>query len=442
MSLRTSPPGAEVLVQDYRTPGEPWKSLGRTPLEDFPMPFGMLRWRIEKQGFEPLDATFAPGPLSRSVEYTLDAQGTIPPGMVRVAGGPFAFRNHPPVELDDFWLDRYEVTNRAFKEFVDGGGYARAAYWKQPFVKDGRTLTWSEAMPLFHDATGRPGPATWELGAYPDGQGAFPVGGISWFEAAAYAEFAQKALPTFYHWFKATDLGRGFNFADIVDLSNFGGKGPVAVGSLAGTSPYGSSDMAGNAREWCATRSARGQYILGGSWNEPAHSYIGEDESSPWSRLPVNGFRCARYTKAVPDLPPPVEWGWRNYAGAKPASGRGVPELPELLRVRPHRPPCHGRLRGGDRALAPRGDLLRRRPTATSACPRTSSCPATPGRRTRRSCSTRRAPPPSTRRATASRPATSTTSSAAGARSSTPSTRGPTSDGRAATRRGRTRTAT
>jgi predicted Ser/Thr protein kinase/dienelactone hydrolase len=320
MSLRTSPPGAEVLVQDYRTPGGTWRSLGRTPLQDFPMPFGMLRWRIEKEGFEPMDATFAPGPQARSVEYTLDAKGTIPPGMLRVSGGHFAFRNHPPVELDDFWLDRYEVTNRAFKEFVDSGGYERAAYWKQPFAKDGRTLTWSEAMPLFHDATGRPGPATWELGAYPDGQDDFPVGGISWFEASAYAAFAGKALPTFFHWYKATDLGQGSNFADIIELSNFGGKGPVAVGSLAGTSPYGSSDMAGNVREWCATRSARAQYILGGSWNDPAHSYIDEDEASAWSRLPINGFRCARYTKAVPDLPPPAEWPWRNYAGETPAS--------------------------------------------------------------------------------------------------------------------------
>ena len=321
VSLRTSPPGAEVLVKSYGTPEEPWKSLGRTPLEDFPMPAGMLRWRFEKEGFEPVDATFAPGGLSRSVAYTLDPRGTLPPGMVRVAGGHFAFRNHPPVELDDFWLDRYEVTNGAFKEFVDGGGYERADYWRQPFVKDGRTLSWSEAMRSFRDATGRPGPATWELGEYPAGEEAFPVGGISWFEASAYAEFAGKTLPTFYHWYKATDLGDGSNFADILELSNFGGKGTVRVGSLAGTSPYGSSDMAGNVREWSATPSARAHYILGGSWSEPAHSYIYEEQVSPWSRLPIDGFRCARPMGAAPAaLPPPAEWAWRNYAAEKPAS--------------------------------------------------------------------------------------------------------------------------
>jgi predicted Ser/Thr protein kinase len=320
MSLVTDPPGADVFIRSYRAPDGPWISVGKTPLEGFPMPLGMLRWRITKEGFEPVDATFAPGPMSRSVSYTLDKAGSIPPGMVRISGGHFAFRNHPPVDLDDFWLDRYEVTNRAFKEFVDRGGYRTPAYWKHPFVKDGRTLPWTEAMAAFVDATGRPGPAAWQLGAYLDGESEYPVGGVSWFEAAAYAEFANKSLPTFYHWYKATDLGRGFFFADIVDLSNFGGKGPVAVGSLAATSPFGTSDMAGNVREWSATPSARAQYILGGDWNEPAHSYIDEEEMSPWSRFPVNGFRCARYMKPVADLPAPVEFAWRNYAAERPSS--------------------------------------------------------------------------------------------------------------------------
>ena len=48
----------------------------------------------------------------------------------------------------------------------------------------------------FRDATGRPGPAGWELGRYPKDQADFPVTGISWFEAAAYCEYAGKALPT------------------------------------------------------------------------------------------------------------------------------------------------------------------------------------------------------------------------------------------------------
>ena len=55
-------------------------------------------------------------------------------------------------------------------------------------------------MPQFRDSTGRPGPSTWELGTYPDGQDDWPVSGVSWYEAAAYAAFAGKTLPTVYHW--------------------------------------------------------------------------------------------------------------------------------------------------------------------------------------------------------------------------------------------------
>jgi len=42
-------------------------------------------------------------------------------------------------------------------------------------------------MALFRDATGRPGPSNWEAGSYPAGQDDYPVNGISWYEAAAYA---------------------------------------------------------------------------------------------------------------------------------------------------------------------------------------------------------------------------------------------------------------
>ena len=151
------------------------------------------------------------------------------------------------------------------------------------------------------------------------------MSGVSWFEAAAYAQFAGKALPTFYHWFKATDVGRIFKFADILFFSNFRGRGSVAVGSLDGTSPFGTYDMAGNVREWCATGAGRERYILGGAWDEPAHAYIGEQRLSPWSRDAVNGFRCARYmTPLSAPLPAPAAVAWRDYSALKPASDEAL----------------------------------------------------------------------------------------------------------------------
>ena len=62
----------------------------------------------------------------------------VPPGMVRVVGGRDPVRFGLVGELDDFWIDRFEVTNRQFKEFVDQGGYRRRDYWREPFVEGGQ----------------------------------------------------------------------------------------------------------------------------------------------------------------------------------------------------------------------------------------------------------------------------------------------------------------
>lgn len=108
--------------------------------------------------------------------------------MVHVPGGrsePFLFSTRA-VELDDFWIDKYEVTNRQFREFVERGGYERREYWTEPFIKNSDVVSWEEVRQVFRDRTGRPGPAMWELGTYPDGQDDYPVGGISWYEAGAY----------------------------------------------------------------------------------------------------------------------------------------------------------------------------------------------------------------------------------------------------------------
>ena len=64
-------------------------------------------------------------------------------------------------------------------------------------------------------------------GDYPEGHETYPVGGVSWYEAAAYAEFAGKSLPSAYHWMLASQAG----FApEIAAGSNFRGDGPQPVG--------------------------------------------------------------------------------------------------------------------------------------------------------------------------------------------------------------------
>jgi hypothetical protein len=155
-SLATDPSGAEVMFKAYGEPASEWIRAGVTPLENVRVAFGQLRWRIVKAGFNPVDLAMAAGKLPASL--TLVEAGKSPDGMVRVPGGAYAYRATRTVQIGDYWLDRFEVTNRRFKEFVDHGGYANRGYWKEPFVKAGRTLPFEEAMLLFRDTTGRPGP--------------------------------------------------------------------------------------------------------------------------------------------------------------------------------------------------------------------------------------------------------------------------------------------
>ncbi len=157
-------------------------------------------------------------------------------------------------------------------------------------------------MAEFVDQTGRPGPAGWQAGDYPEGQDNYPVSGISWYEAAAYAEFAGKSLPTVYHW----DMARGEytplimwpqlgGFAVFAPFSNFQGKGPVKVGSLPGITSYGAYDMAGNVREWCFNEIQNGRLISGGAWNDNTYMFGNWSQAPPFDRSSKNGFRCALY---------------------------------------------------------------------------------------------------------------------------------------------------
>ncbi len=317
-SVHTTPPGASVYAKPYGNPDGEWLSIGRAPVENFMLPTGCYRWRIAKEGFRTVESGVCT--MATLCEFVLYPEGSIPTEMVRVpAGGGLQFGTVRPGELEDYWIDKYEVTNKQFKEFVDKGGYQNRQYWRQEIVKDGHVLSWEQAMAEFRDPTGRPGPSTWELGEYQPGHDDFPVNGVSWYEAAAYAEFAKKQLPTIYHWYRAA--GQGI-FSDILTFSNFGGSGPVRVGSSPGIGPFGTYDMAGNVKEWCWNATGGRRYILGGAWNEPPYMYSQLDARTPFDRSPANGFRCVRYLgAALPDaVSGPVERPSRDHRTEKPVS--------------------------------------------------------------------------------------------------------------------------
>ncbi len=189
------------------------------------------------------------------------------------------------VFVDRFYIDRYEVTNRDYSDFV--------AF------------------------TGHNPPPQWKNGAYAEGADNFPVSNVSFRDAVAYAEWAGLRLPTEREWEKAArgQDGRTYSFGDIFDASvcntweNHHGD-TVAVDSYSGgRSPYGLYNCVGNVWEWVdawyqaypdspCKRAEFGEtfrVLRGGGWNMDA--YYARCSSryylEPHYRHPSFGFRCA-----------------------------------------------------------------------------------------------------------------------------------------------------
>jgi dienelactone hydrolase len=309
----TEPPGASVYMKEYMHPEAGWTFLGTTPLDSIRVPIGIFRWMLVMEGYDTVFAaasTWGVGGVDNLIGgynfvRIMYKAGSLPEGMVHVPATETEIGT-----IGDFYIGRYEVTNREYKEFLDAGGYRNQAYWKTPIMKDGQELTWNEAMEEFVDQSGRPGPGTWIGGDYPQGESNYPVSSVSWYEAAAYAEWKGMSLPTSIHWnvargaytpmIQAPQLG---GFGIFAPFTNFGGDGLVAVGILSGITSYGAFDMPGNVREWCWNESSQGRIIRGGSWADNTYEFEYERLSPSMDRSPRNGFRLALYpdSSTIPD---------------------------------------------------------------------------------------------------------------------------------------------
>jgi dienelactone hydrolase len=321
VSVTSTPSGATVAILDYLAPDSAWYPLGTTPLNNIRIPDGYFRWRVAKQGI----GEYVTAPLtSRTMAFALDSALGSPEGMVRASGGTWgdmiAFVGWVgPYTLPPYYIDRFEVTNRQFQEFIDKGGYEQPKYWGEKFVQQRRELTRDQAMAMFRDRTGRVGPSTWEGGHYPEGRADYPVSGVSWYEASAYAVFADKSLPTFAQWFKAAPAAVA---RYVVKASNISRSDPAPVGSFKGLGPYGTYDMAGNVREWTAnTLDADRRFILGGASKSLTYLYSNPEALSPFDRSPENGFRCVLNVEPLPpESMRPVKPFDRDFSRVRPAS--------------------------------------------------------------------------------------------------------------------------
>ncbi len=201
------------------------------------------------------------------------------------------FVHRESLELPAFRIDRTEVTNRQYRQFLDSSGY-RPAH-PENFLRH------------------------WRDGSYPSDQADHPVVWVSLEDAAAFAAWAGKRLPTEAEWQRAAqgEDGRPWPWGGLFDpaRANLDSEGARPVGSYpAGASPYGCLDMSGNVWEWTDSREADGyhhfSWIRGGSWFHAKGSlwYVqGGPLPIDWrvkfwemtpalNRCATIGFRCVR----------------------------------------------------------------------------------------------------------------------------------------------------
>ncbi|TAN68042.1 MAG: formylglycine-generating enzyme family protein [Methylobacter sp.] len=224
-----------------------------------------------------------------------------PAGMVWIPGGEFVMGSRSEiaradekpvhkVKVDGFWMDATEVTNEQFQRFVEATGYVTTAEQKPqmadivaqlppgspPPPAENLTAGALVFVPPKHDE----GWWQWVPGAnwrHPQGPGSsikgleqHPVVQVSWFDAVAYAKWADKRLPTEAEWEYAARGGlqeKTYTWGDAsphqgkpraniwqgeFPTHNAGSDGYIGTSPVRSFEPngYGLYDMAGNVWEW------------------------------------------------------------------------------------------------------------------------------------------------------------------------------------------------
>jgi iron(II)-dependent oxidoreductase len=338
------PKQAFAYARDVRE--QVWDRLERLPT-DSRQPLlegGFLFWMVaqhEAQHVETVLATLAlanPLPHAPRCQAPRPSPSTHAAPSVRevfVQGGPFlmgseapwAYDNERPqhwVEVPGFFIEATAVTNRAFLDFIEDGGYRRPALWSRAGwqVREEAQL----CAPLHWESDGR----AWFHRRYgewvplsPDE----PVQHVCWFEADAYARWAKKRLPSEAEWEKAASWSeaagkRPYPWGDArpdstrANLDQRHTHPLPASATPEGAAPSGALQLLGDVWEWTRSDflpypgfqafpydaySARffgpqQKVLRGGSWGVApvAARSTFRNWDFPIRRQIFAGFRCAR----------------------------------------------------------------------------------------------------------------------------------------------------
>lgn len=225
-------------------------------------------------------------------------------------------------EIPAFLVDRYAVTNADFQRFVEAGGYEDGNLWEPnawPAVVD------------FVDQSRNFGPRFWTDGRAPRDLLDHPVVGVCWYEAAAYARWVGKRLPSDAEWVKAAawpintagakPIQRRFPWGDVMDrrLANLWGSRGNTTAPVTeypdGANGAGAHQLIGNVWEWTdgdfgaldlpidrLETETPFKSLRGGAFDTYFESQATaqfQSGDSPLARKPNIGFRCAISCDAV-----------------------------------------------------------------------------------------------------------------------------------------------
>ncbi|CAG0944097.1 partial Formylglycine-generating enzyme, partial [Anaerolineae bacterium] len=258
----------------------------------------------------PPTATSVPSATPSLTAGTVQRRGKDNAEMVYVPSGEFGMGDPAKsVSLNPFWMDKYEVTNELFQQFVNASGYKTDAE-KQGWVFEFLNAKWQQTNGL---AWLTPNGANSSISAKLKN----PVVFVSWNDANAYCAWAGKRLPTEAEWEKSArgtdgriypwgntwdgiklnfcDTNCAFSWKDASANDHYAESAPV--GSFPqGASVYGANDLAGNVWEWTAEASGQLKILRGGAWSID-QSYARTTNrfmAVPDYRERSVGFRCAQ----------------------------------------------------------------------------------------------------------------------------------------------------
>lgn len=201
------------------------------------------------------------------------------------------------MHLPAFFIDKYEVTNKRYKRFIDATGHK---------------VPWSQ------DPAAEPYAWDWRQRMYPRSKGEDPVVLVSWEDAQAFCTWAEKALPTEAQWEKAARGPKGKSYP--WGNAWLPGKANTWESGLRETAPfgvfaedvseYGVHDLAGNVSEWMEAWFApypdnpiinydagqKYKVLRGGSWDYFHSIATGYHRhyALPHSQMTAIGFRCVK----------------------------------------------------------------------------------------------------------------------------------------------------